>query len=115
MKTCVPTSTWSNSHSASGLRMRMQPWEAEYPIDAASGVPWMPTFGAESPIQRVPSGFPGPGGIGAIPRAHAEAGGYHHGLRCLTTTRNVPVGVAWPGMPVATANERQRRARPATA
>ena len=29
MKTGVPTSTWSNSHSASGMYMRMQPCEAE--------------------------------------------------------------------------------------
>ena len=29
MKTGVPTSTWSNSHSASGMRIRMQPCEAE--------------------------------------------------------------------------------------
>ena len=28
-------------------------------------MPWMPTYGAEMPIQRVPSGLPGPGGIGS--------------------------------------------------
>ena len=28
------------------------------------GVPWMPTPGADRPIQRVPSGLPGPGGTG---------------------------------------------------
>ena len=27
-------------------------------------MPWIPTAGDEIPIQRVPSGFPGPGGIG---------------------------------------------------
>ena len=50
MKTVEPTSTRSKSHSASGMRIRMQPWEAEYPIEAASGVPWMPTPEAERPI-----------------------------------------------------------------
>ena len=29
MKTGVPTSTWSNSHSACGMYIRMQPCEAE--------------------------------------------------------------------------------------
>ena len=50
-------------------------------MEAASGVPWMPTYGDEIPIQRVPSGFPGPGGIGFAPSAQAEpCGGYHHGF-----------------------------------
>jgi hypothetical protein len=39
MKTGVPISTWSKSHSTCGISMRMQPCEAEYPIEAASGVP----------------------------------------------------------------------------
>jgi hypothetical protein len=56
-------------------------------------VPWMPTPEAERPIQRVPSGFPGPGGIGFSPLAHDEFGGYHHGLRHLTTTDQRPSGV----------------------
>ena len=34
----------------------------------------MPTPDASSPIQRVPSGLPGPGGIGFSPRAQAEVG-----------------------------------------
>ncbi len=29
MKTGVPTSTWLKSHSACGISMRMQPWDAE--------------------------------------------------------------------------------------
>ena len=29
MTTGVPTSTWSKSHVASGMCIRMQPWEAE--------------------------------------------------------------------------------------
>ena len=61
MNTGVPIFTRWNSHSASGMRMRMHPCEAEYPIEAASGVPWIPTYGTERPIQRVPSGLPGPG------------------------------------------------------
>src|SRR5262249_3587400 len=102
-KTWSPTSTWSNSHSASGILMRMQPWEAEYPTDAASGVPWMPTLGAERPSQRVPSGFPGPGGTGFSPAAHAEpAGGDHHGVRSLITISKWPSGVGYEDRPVAT-------------
>ena len=44
----------------------------------------MPIPPHESPIQRVPSGFPGPGAIGLAPAAHVEFGGYHQGLRCFT-------------------------------
>ena len=47
-------------------------------------VPWMPTPGAFSPIQRVPSGFAGPGGTGFRPlRPRVEVGGYHHGFALL--------------------------------
>src|SRR5581483_5460395 len=106
MYTGVPTSTWSNSHSASGMYMRMQPCESEYPIEAESGVPWMPTPGAVRPIQRVPSGLPGPGGIGFAPLAHGEFGGYHHGLRHLTTIAKRPSGVGYAACPVATPNVR---------
>ena len=53
----------------------------------------MPTPGAESPIQRVPSGLPGPGGIGFAPFAQGEFGGYHHGFSHLTTIRKRPSGV----------------------
>src|SRR5436190_1428839 len=52
--------------------IRMHPCESEYPIEPSSGVPWMPTPGALSPIQRVPSGLPGPGGTGFSPAAHGE-------------------------------------------
>ena len=107
MKTGVPTLTWSKTHSASGILIRIQPWEAEYPIEAGSGVPWIPTSGAESPIHRVPSGLPGPGGIGSAPLAQSDAGGYHHGLRCMTTISKFPTGVGYDGCPVATPNVRQ--------
>ena len=60
---------------------------------AGLGVPWMPTPGAERPIQRVPSGLPGPGGTGLAPAAHAEVGGYHHGFTYLTTMSKRPRGV----------------------
>ena len=53
----------------------------------------MPTPGAERPIQRVPSGLPGPGGIGFAPFAHGEFGGYHHGSFHLTTIWKRPSGV----------------------
>ncbi len=36
---------------------------------AGASVPWMPTPGALRPIQRVPSGFDGPGGTGVRPCA----------------------------------------------
>jgi hypothetical protein len=71
----------------------MQPCETEYPIDAASGVPWIPTYGAVSPIQRVPSGLPGPGGIGLASFAQSDGGGFHHGLRHLTSIWKRPSGV----------------------
>ncbi len=45
-------------------------------------MPCRPTPGDEMPIQRVPSGLPGPGGTGSSPAAHAESGGYHQGLAC---------------------------------
>jgi hypothetical protein len=82
--------------------MRMHPCEAEYPIEAAFGVPWMPTPRAERPIQRVPSGFRGPGGIGLAPAAQPESGGYHHGFRCFETIENRPSGVGYCGRPTAT-------------
>ena len=62
-------------------------------MEAASGVPCMPTPGAERPIQRVPSGLPGPGGTGFSPAAQGDGGGYHHGFSCLSTTVKCPVGV----------------------
>src|SRR5580765_7107004 len=83
----------------------MQPWDAEYPIDAASGVPWMPTPAASRPIQRVPSGLPGPGGTGFSPFAHAESGGIHHGFSCIVTMCHMPDGVGYIACPVATPNE----------
>src|SRR2546430_1050971 len=82
--------------------IRMQPCEAEYPIDAGFGVPWMPTPGADRPIQRVPSGLLGPGGIGFCPWAQREFGGYHHGFRHLTTIEKRPSGVGYTDWPVAT-------------
>src|SRR5438045_3487600 len=66
----------------------------------------MPTPGAESPIQRVPSGLPGPGGTGFSPAAHGDAGGYHHGFLHLTTIWNRPSGVGYTVCPVATWNRR---------
>src|SRR6476659_4760470 len=103
MKTGVPIFTCWKSHSASGMRMRMQPCDAEYPMDAASGVPWMPTYGADSPIQRVPSGLPGPGGIGFAPCAHFEpGGGIHQGSRRIVTISHWPTGVGYADCPVAT-------------
>ena len=67
MNTGVPTFTWLKSHSAEGIAIRIQPCEAEYPSDDGSGVPWMPTAATLSPIHRVPSGLPGPGGTGSRP------------------------------------------------
>src|SRR5437868_10862185 len=69
----------------------------------------MPTPAAFSPIQRVPSGFPGPGGIGCAPAAHGEGGGTHHGFSCLSTIRHRPDGVGYADCPVATWKVRTRR------
>src|SRR5919204_305789 len=69
----------------------------------------MPTPGALSPIQRVPSGFPGPGGIGFWPFAHGEAGGYHHGFLHLTAIVKRPSGVGYALCPVATWKARANR------
>ena len=55
----------------------------------------MPTPGADSPIQRVPSGLSGPGGIGFSPCAQGESGGYHHGFLHLTTIEKRPSGVGY--------------------
>ena len=53
---------------------RAMPAAAPLPASMATGTaPVMPTSGAESPIQRVPSGFPGPGGTGSLPAAQAVA------------------------------------------
>ena len=67
MNTVVPTRTLVNSHSESTTCIRMQPCEAFQPIEPGSSVPWIPTPGAERPIQRVPSGLFGPGGTGLRP------------------------------------------------
>src|SRR5436305_181062 len=69
----------------------------------------MPTPGADRPIQRVPRGFPGPGGIGSAPAAHGEFGGNHVGLRHLTTIWKRPSGVGYAVWPVATPNVRHGR------
>ena len=75
--------------------MRRQPWLAALPMLQSAGVPWMPTAGAEVPIQRVPSGLPGPGGIGPRPFAHGESGGNHVGFFRMSTMRKLPVGVIY--------------------
>src|SRR6266516_7952201 len=69
----------------------------------------MPTPGAERPIQRVPSGLPGPGGTGRKPCAQGDGGGYHHGSRCFVTISNVPDGVGYRDWPVATPKRRTSR------
>src|SRR6478736_10526671 len=106
MNTGVPICTRVNSHSADGICIRMQPCDSEWPIDHGSLVPWMPTPGTLRPIQRVPSGLPGPGGTGFSPAAHGEAGGYHHGFFHLTMMWNLPSGVGYTACPVATPNVR---------
>ena len=53
----------------------------------------MPIAGAVVPIQRVPSGFPGPGGMVESSAAHGESGGYHAGSTCLSLISYSPVGV----------------------
>src|SRR5690348_63278 len=64
----------------------------------------MPTPGTLRPIQRVPSGLPGPGGTGLSPAAHGEFGGNHQGFRHMTTMLKRPSGVGYAGWPTATPN-----------
>src|SRR5262245_30600939 len=82
----------------------MQPCDAAVPIVYAWGVPWMPTAGADVPIQRVPSGLPAPGGIGSRPFAQGEFGGIQVGFFSFSVTTNVPVGDGNLGCPIATGN-----------
>src|SRR5215207_9478931 len=69
----------------------------------------MPTPGALMPIHRVPSGFPGPGGIGFSFSAQSESGGYHQGYRCIVTMWKRPIGVGYEDCPVATPRRFQSR------
>src|SRR5918992_3061147 len=108
-KTVVPRRTRSKSHSASWRYMRTQPCEAKPPMEAELYVPWIPTAPTDRPIQRVPSGFPGPGGIGEEPEAQPVFGGYHQGLRCFETIRKRPRGVGYDGWPTATRKTRASR------
>ena len=80
----------------------MQPCEAAVPMLDGAGVPCMPMPGLFRPIQRVPSGLPGPGGTGPIPAAHAESGGFQVGFFALVMIRKLPMGVGWAAMPTAT-------------
>jgi hypothetical protein len=67
----------------------------------------MPTSGAEMPIHLVPSGLPGPGGIGWALFAQAEAGGYHHhGRLAFVTILKRPSGVGELRRPVLTVRAR---------
>jgi hypothetical protein len=81
--------------------MRMQPCEAEYPIEAASGARIL-TYGAEMPIQRVPSGFSTR--RNRIRVRGPRRGRYHHGFRCMVVISKSPVGVGYDGCPVAIPN-----------
>src|SRR5207253_1854053 len=82
------------------------------PIELEALVPWMPTAGAEVPIQRVPSGLPGPAGIGPRPFAQGELGGNQVGLSCLVMMLNWPRGVGKLAIPVATGKVRTTRSTP---
>ena len=82
--------------------MRRQPCEAAVPIDQSCGVPWKPTAGADVPIQRVPSGLPGPGGIGSRPFAQGELGGIHVGFLYISMISYCPSASGSAGWPMAT-------------
>ena len=60
----------------------------------SSLVAWKPIAGALVPIQRVPSGFAAPGGIGSRPAAHGEFGGTQVGFSILLVIAQWPSGVA---------------------
>jgi hypothetical protein len=93
--------------------MRMQPCEAAVPIDPELYVPWIPTPPMFRPIQRVPSGLPGPGGMGCAPAAQGWFGGYHQGFRVFVRMEKLPSGVGHAGWPTATGKERTRFIFPA--
>ncbi len=79
--------------------MRMQPWEADLPIELGTLVPWIPKPRMLSPIHRVPSGFVLPGGT-------TTCGPYQVGLGIRLTTRNAPSGLGVDGLPTATSYTR---------
>jgi len=62
-------------------------------LSSLGGTPCMPTPGALVPIQRVPSGFSVPGGMGCAFLAQSEFGGSHVGSYVMLTMEYVPVGV----------------------
>ena len=73
-------------------------------------MPWIPTAGTDSPIQRVPSGFPGPGRDGLEPARPVGLGaGTTTGSAACRRSASVPDGVGYHGWPVATRNIRTRR------
>src|SRR5829696_8009876 len=62
--TWVPTSTRSNRSVMSSLSMRMQPYEANVPIDSGRFVPWMAYSPPETVMAATPIGLLGaPPGI----------------------------------------------------
>ena len=77
MKTGVPTRPARTATPPRGSASGCSRARPSSRSSAASGVPWMPTPGDEIPIQRVPSGLPGPGrdrllalrpvGVGRVP------------------------------------------------
>ena len=64
-------------------------------------MPWIPTLGALSPIQRVPR-VSGPGPNRLLPSAQAELGGVQVGCRTFEMILYEPVGVGYAGCPTAT-------------
>jgi hypothetical protein len=61
--TLFPTLTRSLIRAASQFAIRMQPWLPARPIVSGLFVPWMPIPGLFKPIQRMPTGLLGPGGM----------------------------------------------------
>src|SRR4051794_33033712 len=102
--TGVPIGTRGYRSSESEISIRMHPCDAAVPIDDELHVPWIRIPGAFRYIARVPSGFPGPGGIDAGRSAPQPVGSglTQVGFSLLSTISNVPTGVSWPGVPVAT-------------
>src|SRR5689334_9717460 len=82
--TCVPTSTCANRSVMSWLSMRMQPYEANLPIDSGLFVPWMAYSPPESVMAATPIGL-----LGAPPGITSGRAG----LSALTSAGGVQAGL----------------------
>ena len=90
-----------NSFTRLGTRMRMQPCEAEKPIEAASGSVDTDRGGRKTHPARAER-IPRPGRNWPASSPLRWSGGRHHGFSCLSTIDHVPAGEGYWAEPVAT-------------